>query len=95
VLDLGAPARVHYKTDDRMSIHAGTVRTGADGDVDAGGDCECTGRVPGAALSGCRADFYNYFQHGIDVLLSGDHVVKKIILHTNIVRAALVRCGGG
>ncbi|TFK55961.1 UPF0183-domain-containing protein [Heliocybe sulcata] len=29
--------------------------------------------------------FYNYFQHGIDVLISGHtHVCKKIILHTNI-----------
>ncbi|KAF9008988.1 hypothetical protein BDQ17DRAFT_1275311 [Cyathus striatus] len=29
--------------------------------------------------------FYNYFQHGIDFLLSGKaHVVKKIILHSNI-----------
>lgn len=33
------------------------------------------------------ADFYNYFQHGIDFLISGTtHAVKKIILHTNIVR---------
>ncbi|KAF9055457.1 hypothetical protein BDZ89DRAFT_1088063 [Hymenopellis radicata] len=29
--------------------------------------------------------FYNYFQHGIDFLISSsDHVVRKIILHTNI-----------
>ncbi|KAL0070671.1 hypothetical protein AAF712_001892 [Marasmius tenuissimus] len=29
--------------------------------------------------------FYNYFQHGIDFLLSGqDHVVKKIVLHSNV-----------
>jgi hypothetical protein len=32
------------------------------------------------------SDFYNYFQHGIDFLLSDHtHVVKKIILHTNVV----------
>lgn len=31
-------------------------------------------------------DFYNYFQYGMDVLLSGTtHAVKKIILHSNIV----------
>jgi hypothetical protein len=31
-------------------------------------------------------DFYNYFQHGIDFLITGDtHIVRKIILHTNIV----------
>ncbi|TFK43453.1 hypothetical protein BDQ12DRAFT_675011 [Crucibulum laeve] len=29
--------------------------------------------------------FYNYFQHGLDFLISGPkHVVKKIILHSNI-----------
>jgi hypothetical protein len=29
--------------------------------------------------------FYNYFQHGIDFLISGStHVVRKIILHTNV-----------
>ena len=33
-----------------------------------------------------RADFYNYLQHGIDFLISGDtHVVKKMIVHSNIV----------
>ena len=34
----------------------------------------------------CLSDFYNYFQHGIDFLLSDHtHIVKKIILHSNIV----------
>lgn len=34
--------------------------------------------------------FYNYFQHGIDFLISGStHVVKKIILHTNLPGTAL------
>lgn len=28
--------------------------------------------------------FYNYFQYGLDFLLSPNHVVKKILLHTNI-----------
>jgi hypothetical protein len=28
--------------------------------------------------------FYNYFQFGLDFLLSQDHIVKKILLHTNI-----------
>ena len=32
------------------------------------------------------SDFYNYFQHGLDFLITGDtHKVKKIVLHTNIV----------
>ena len=31
-------------------------------------------------------DFYNYFQHGIEFLISGTtNVVRKIILHTNVV----------
>jgi len=29
--------------------------------------------------------FYNYFQHGLDFLISGQtHTVRKIILHTNV-----------
>jgi Uncharacterised protein family (UPF0183) len=33
-----------------------------------------------------ESDFYNYFQHGIDFLISDHtHIVKKIILHTNVV----------
>lgn len=36
-------------------------------------------------------DFYNYPQLGIDFLLSGTtHLVKKIILHSNIVRRSLI-----
>lgn len=31
-------------------------------------------------------DFYNYFSHGIDFLISGQtHLVRKIILHSNVV----------
>lgn len=44
-------------------------------------------------LSNRRLDFYNYFQHGIDFLISSsDHVVRKIILHTNIVRSPRCHC---
>jgi hypothetical protein len=39
-------------------------------------------------LSFFSTDFYNYFQHGIDFLISDHtHVVKKIILHSNVVSA--------
>jgi hypothetical protein len=39
------------------------------------------------------SDFYNYFQHGIDFLLSDHtHVVKKIILHTNVVNTIFLTC---
>jgi hypothetical protein len=63
-VDLGPPLRVHYKEDDRMTIHSTSRSTEDDSDTDY---------------------FYNYFQHGIDFLLSGStHVVRKIILHTNV-----------
>lgn len=37
-----------------------------------------------------RADFYNYLQHGVDFLVDGTtHVLKKIVVHTNVVRVDL------
>ncbi|KDQ12751.1 hypothetical protein BOTBODRAFT_34211 [Botryobasidium botryosum FD-172 SS1] len=64
--DLGPPLRIHYKEDDRMTIHA-TPSTTTDPDETNEGY------------------FYNYFQHGIDFLLSGTtHKVKKIVLHSNV-----------
>ncbi|KAG5648974.1 hypothetical protein DXG03_000323 [Asterophora parasitica] len=61
-VDLGPPLRVHYKEDERMSIHA-------------------TDSVPETD----NGYFYNYFQHGLDFLISGpSHVVTKIILHSNV-----------
>ena len=34
-----------------------------------------------------EVDFYNYFQFGVDFLISSStHLVQKIVLHTNIVR---------
>ncbi|KIM90897.1 hypothetical protein PILCRDRAFT_811393 [Piloderma croceum F 1598] len=61
---LGPPLRVHYKEDDRMTIHS-TSRSSDDID-----DTDY---------------FYNYFQHGIEFLISGStHIVQKIILHTNV-----------
>ncbi|THV08445.1 UPF0183-domain-containing protein [Dendrothele bispora CBS 962.96] len=63
MVEFGAPLRVHYKEDDRMTIHASSQKA----------DSADTGY------------FYNYFQHGLDFLLSGTtHVVQKIILHSNI-----------
>ncbi|KAG6911189.1 hypothetical protein DXG01_003056 [Tephrocybe rancida] len=63
-LDLGPPLRVHYKEDERMSIHA-------------------TDNAPEANEE--PRYFYNYFQHGLDFLITGPrHVVTKIILHSNV-----------
>lgn len=38
-------------------------------------------------------DFYNYFHHGVDFLISGQtHVVRKIIIHSNMVRHVSPLC---
>ncbi|KAJ7638910.1 hypothetical protein FB45DRAFT_976940 [Roridomyces roridus] len=60
-MDLGPPIRVHYKDDERMTIHS----SNPDDNVEP-------------------SYFYNYFQHGLDFLLSPTHVVIKIVLHSNI-----------
>lgn len=41
-------------------------------------------------LSIYALDFYNYFHHGVDFLISGQtHIVRKIIIHSNVVRHML------
>ncbi|KZP32960.1 UPF0183-domain-containing protein [Athelia psychrophila] len=63
-VDFGPPLRVHYKEDDRMTIHS-------------------TSRASEESNEGDY--FYNYFQHGVDFLISGStHIVRKVILHTNV-----------
>ena len=87
--DLGPPMSIHYREDDRMTIHSNSKKE--DEEIDTGCQCKIT---PCHHLTKSHiTDFYNYFQHGIDVLLSGTtHVVKKIILHSNIVRLILYPC---
>jgi hypothetical protein len=82
ILDLGIPPRIHYKDDERMKIHS-VNRTASDENE--------TGCMPSdsfcVSIFELCADFYNYFQYGLDFLISGTtHIVGKIILHTNIVR---------
>lgn len=36
-------------------------------------------------LTGKSVGFWNYFQHGLDFLVSAEGVVTKIITHSNIV----------
>ncbi|KAH7876286.1 uncharacterized protein C8R40DRAFT_1160141 [Lentinula edodes] len=68
-VSLGRPLRVHYKEDDRMTIHSS---------LQDESDTGC-----GTILN--THYFYNYFQHGIDFYISGkNHVVKKIILQSNV-----------
>lgn len=83
--DLGPPLRIHYKEDDRMTIHS---RSGP-AEVDTDGDCRSSASDSKLAylLTSGVPDFYNYQQHGIDFLISGStHTVKKIVLHSNVVR---------
>lgn len=83
--DLGPPLRTFYKEDDRMAIHA---RSHND---DESPEPSCTSRTNLSRRLDTQyntSDFYNYFQHGIDFLISDHtHVVKKIILHSNVVSA--------
>ena len=83
--ELGPPPRVNYREDDRMTIHSRASKL----DEELGTSCLsplslfCMIYLPGT-------DFYNYFQYGIDFLISGtNHVVKKIILHSNLVGACV------
>jgi Uncharacterised protein family (UPF0183) len=88
--DLGPPLRTFYKEDDRMAIHS------RNHNEDQSPEPSCTPPAhlflpPHGSMS--SADFYNYFQHGIDFLLSDHtHLVKKIILHTNVVRTLFHTC---
>ncbi|KAK7060581.1 hypothetical protein VNI00_001347 [Paramarasmius palmivorus] len=71
---LGPPLRKHYKEDDRMMIHSTNPEV-------EGPETSCHSSIDTLIA----ADFYNYFQHGIDFLISGiDHKVKKIVLHSNV-----------
>jgi len=81
-VELGAPLRTHYREDDRMHIHSRQKTDEEDGDS----PCEWPTAPRTFACYTSSLDFYNYFQYGIDFLISGTtHTVRKIILHTNIV----------
>lgn len=69
-----------------MLIHKSAAAHNAE-DEDSEG---CTYHSDLTAWSACllepNLDFYNYFQYGIDILISGStHVVQKVILHSNVV----------
>lgn len=88
--DLGPPLRTFYKEDDRMAIHA---RSHSEDDSPEPSCISPAYFVLPSHSSMSSADFYNYFQHGIDFLLSDHtHIVKKIILHSNVVSTFLFRC---
>jgi hypothetical protein len=65
-----------------MTIHS----TGRSTDDINYTDCAYLPQYGAGRISNCLPDFYNYFQHGIEFLISGStHIVQKIILHTNVV----------
>lgn len=82
--DLGSPLRRFYKEDSRLDIHASSIPATEHHKEEN----DCAFFPPrNEELSKYPLDFYNYFQYGIDFLVSGvTHKVKKIILHSNIVR---------
>lgn len=64
-----------------MSIHSSKKH--GDGEDDRG--CKSI-HIAFTLRAHSFADFYNYFDHGIDFLISDStHIVKKIVLHTNVV----------
>ena len=83
--DLGPPLRVYYKEDDRMTIHASSPSSDEGKEM----DCKFSNVISNKGIFQIfDADFYNYFQLGLDFLISGStHKVKKIILHSNVVRS--------
>lgn len=80
-LGLGPPLRIHYKEDERMTIHS---KTRSDNERES--DCATVLLTDISKITHQFTDFYNYFQHGVDFLLSGKtNIVKKIIIHSNVV----------
>ena len=87
-VELGAPPSTHYREDDRMHIHSRQKTEEEDDDS----SCECPASHWVFHLLYLLSDFYNYFQYGVDFLISGTtHTVRKIILHTNIVSLCYCR----
>jgi hypothetical protein len=78
LLDLGAPLRKFVKQDGRMERIWG---------AETAPPSEHTGSMSYLTSILKKADhavFWNYFQLGLDILIS-DNLVSKIILHSNIV----------
>ncbi|KAG0223673.1 hypothetical protein BGW41_005433, partial [Actinomortierella wolfii] len=90
--DLGPPANIYYKEEDKMKIHSETSKEtsqqGANEEDGILGSMEDVGYDrSGSTQSGPMPNdyFYNYFHLGLDVLFDGSsHLCKKIIMHSNI-----------
>ena len=86
LLDLGPPLRKYVKEDDRMERIWGATQEGTS--ELALRSSESTKPGPSMKDQGNKADviaFWNYFQYGMDFLISPEGEVQKILLHSNIV----------
>jgi hypothetical protein len=71
-----------------MTIHSHSPQPFED---EGSTDCKINLTFSRTSLSIYALDFYNYFHHGVDFLISGQtHIVRKIIIHSNVVRCILV-----
>ncbi|KAG0037031.1 hypothetical protein BGZ82_003279 [Podila clonocystis] len=90
--DLGSPASIYYKEEDKMKIHSDTKESIKNQDEDDGilGSMDDVGgydRTNRQAEGSQQPNdyFYNYFHLGIDVLFDGSsHRCKKIVMHSNV-----------
>ncbi|KAG0255276.1 hypothetical protein DFQ27_006334, partial [Actinomortierella ambigua] len=91
--DIGPPANIYYKEEDKMKIHSETSKEpqnqqGSHEDDGILGSMDDVGYDrSGRTQTGPTPNdyFYNYFHLGIDVLFDGSsHLCKKIVLHSNI-----------
>ncbi|KAK9763717.1 hypothetical protein K7432_009368 [Basidiobolus ranarum] len=93
ITDLGQPNEIFYKEEDKMRIHSRS-------EAGKSSDSNNFGAITGSVLNSYKEDaqnsnyhckddgpndyFYNYFQHGFDLLFdAATHRCKKIVLHSN------------
>ncbi|KAF9135740.1 hypothetical protein BGW39_000610 [Mortierella sp. 14UC] len=88
--DLGSPASIYYKEEDKMKIHSEKesprIQQEEDGIL---GEMDDIGydrtNKPAEGSQQPNDYFYNYFHLGMDVLFDGStHRCKKIVMHTNV-----------
>ncbi|KAF9178539.1 hypothetical protein BGZ51_007689 [Haplosporangium sp. Z 767] len=89
--DLGSPASIYYKEEDKMKIHSDTKDSPQNQQEEDGILGEMDGisydraNRPSEGSQRPNDYFYNYFHLGLDVLFDGStHRCKKIVMHTNV-----------
>ncbi|TGZ76418.1 UPF0183-domain-containing protein [Ascodesmis nigricans] len=89
ITELGPPASIYRKSDHRLNIHralGGSSGDESDPDDRASEDDDDAADPTAAEHGEC---FFNYFQHGFDILVSSQRsarrpVVTKMIIHGNV-----------